>query len=93
MTTRAEKIKTMDADEWVEIEHPETGERYGVKMSTYREWYEGKGFEVDRMADGSPILADSKEPDVPDDVQVIGVQGPEQPSAGEPVAPQAGEGE
>lgn len=78
MATKADKIKhdLPDSHE-VEIEHPKTGERYGVTMGAFREHYDKAGFKVDRHGDGTPIVADAKAPESTPEIVPVGPQGPE----------------
>lgn len=79
MASKTEKMKDLPGTAEVEIEHPKTGERYGVTVAAFRDHYEGAGFKIDRMGDGSAILSDRDEAKRPDDVQLFGPQGDPQP--------------
>lgn len=47
----------------VEIEHPQTGQRYGMSMVAYRELYEPLGYEVTGRSDGQPLDKDAVAPE------------------------------
>lgn len=51
---RETTLEGLSADTEVEIEHKD-GRRFGVTMRAYRDLYAEQGFEVDRLANGTPI--------------------------------------
>ena len=55
-TIGPKRLEKLPDELWIEAEHPETGERYGMQVSTFKETYQGKGYKITGRGDGQPLL-------------------------------------